>query len=144
MYKINNKFYTKSPISTKRTMAIHTVLHITLLFFNEVFSKCEDVSFIRSSNEFTVIKNKSIPINPTCLSGVLLEKKLDRSLYCMKKQPTTKRTYELNCLERSLERCENGTENPPSLSQNRIMFPRGLKIKGIFNLSINIFYHAYA
>ena len=113
-------------------MAMHTVLYITLIFFNEVFSKCEDVSFITNSDEFTVVKNKSIQVNPACLSGVLLEEKLDRSLYCMKKQPTTKRTHELNCLARSLDRCECGLENPPSLSQNRIMFPTGLTEYSIF------------
>ena len=100
-----------------------------LLCLNEVFPKCLDVSFIRISNEFIVVKNKSIQVNPECISGVLMEKKIDRSLYCIKRQPARERTSKIKCFpeKRSQERCECGKENPPSLSHNRIMFPTGNK-----------------
>ena len=108
-------------------MARHTVSYVILLCFNEVFSKCQDFSYMRNSNEFIVVKNKSIQVNPECISGVLMMKKLDRSLFCMRKQSATKKSHKLNCFpeERSQESCMCGTENLPSLSTNRIMFPTG-------------------
>ena len=83
---------------------------------------------MRNSNEFIVVKNNSIQVNPECISGILMMKKLDRSLFCMRKQPATK-SHKLKCLpeERSQESCMCGTENLPSLSTNRIMFPTGTR-----------------
>lgn len=108
-------------------MATHIVSYIMLLCLNEVFPKCLEVSFIRSSNEFVVVKNRSIQLNPECISGVLMKKKLDESLFCIKRQPARERTHEIKCFpeERSQERCRCGKENPPSSGHNRIMFPTG-------------------
>ena len=114
----------------KQTMNIF-VLCIILLCecAKDVMSKCEEVASVRFSKEFEVVKEKDINVSlvPDCLSGIILKKKLDSSLYCISKQPISKSYEKLTCIDtdKNNGKCDCGIENPPPSSRNRIFFPTG-------------------
>ena len=111
----------------KQTMS-KLVLCITLLCAGEVLSKCEEISAKRFSREFVIKKdlNESLD-HMNCIDGIILQKKLDSSLYCISKEQSMKNSEKLTCIDtnKSDAKCKCGIENPPPSSGNRIFFPTG-------------------
>ena len=113
----------------KQTMNIFALLCIILLCVKDVMSKCQEVSSLRFSREFLVLKEKdvNVSLDSSCLSGIVLKKKLDSSLHCISKQSKKLNHEKLTCIDENQlnEKCECGIENPPPSSGNRIFFPTG-------------------
>lgn len=105
------------------------VLCIILLCAKDVISKCQEVSSVRFSREFVLMKEKdvNVSLDSNCLSGIILKKKLDSSLHCISKQTNRLNHEKLTCIDENKfkEKCECGIENPPPSSGNRIFFPTG-------------------
>ena len=111
-------------------MAIRViVLSLMFLYTKSVSSICDHMFSKRFSKEYITRKNLTFKLCDDCLSGVVLQSKFDGSFYCLSKNQNFDRAEKMTCLvkEDEIDDCQCGKENPPPSSNNRIMYPAGMR-----------------
>ena len=105
------------------------VLSLMFLCTKSVSSICDHVFSKRFSKEYITRKNVTFELRDDCMSGVVLQSKFDGSFYCLSKNQNFDRVEKMTCLvkEDEIDDCQCGKENPPPSSNNRIMYPAGMR-----------------
>ena len=103
------------------------VLSLMFLYTKSISSFCDHMFSKRFSKEYIIRKNVTFKFRNDCLSGVVLQSKFDGSFYCLSKNQNFDRAEKVTCLVKEEEDCQCGKENPPPSSNNRIMYPAGIR-----------------
>ena len=121
------KFKQYDLIHLQTMVTVVTVLSLIFLYIENISSLCDHVFSKRFSKEYIISKNETLDIRDDCLSGVVLQSKIDGVFYCVAKNQNVSKAEKMTCLAKTPEDCQCGIENPPPSSTNRIMYPAGMK-----------------